>query len=642
MAKVKKTAPDRSRSKAKVKLVFTKKAREHIDEGKKRKEKEQERKKTKVALKCSMETGMKKNRTGTKKSQTGTPKMTKRQLKEKHEKKTIEELKKKVLTAELKNRIREKTKKRKTVAVPKKRAKKVTPKRKKKPGHKKRKRDSTTETSSDTYDSEDDSEDTEDSSDDSSSSEDEDKPGSSHKYQKLNLWEPDNMELAVLVGKENRGLPAKQRVGIRAICKVFDVPRSTLDKRIRGVVKGHKHMSGGNHNPRLFKHTQETELVNFILSHADAGFPLTAPEIRELAHEYAMVNRMKKKKNKNDKLSWNWEKKFLQRNTEISIKTPQDLSAYRAACSNKKSVAHWYQNLTKVYKKYNIQSGLSVWNVDETGCINKPKPRKVYGRKQGKTNQIAASERGQTSTAIIMANAIGMKVPPMVIFKGTRIKEAWEEHKQPKALLRMSQKGWITKKLFHEFALHFLQFLKDHGLWDMPHLILLDGHRSHTYNYLFLYEMYKHGIAVLALPPHCSHFIQPLDGPPLAVFKNTWKAELYFFIRKNAGGALTRKQFFLPFNRSFRSITVASVQKGFEKTGIWPYDMTQLKEEVFAASAILCPTTSKTAWWRFHSLVSVDQFCPLVCAYSFLESGTNVGLNRDNSRFKPGHFLWCF
>ena len=297
-------------------------------------------------------------------------------------------------------------------------------------------------------------------------------------------------------------------------------------------------------------------------------------------------------KRTDDKLSYLWQRRFLERNPLISVKTPRDWSAYGDSYDNKASVAHWYKNLEKVYEKYNITSGLSVWNVDETGCINKPKVRKVWGRKKGKTNQIQAAERGQTTTAIIMANAIGMKVPPMVIHKGKCIKEAWEQHKTAKALLRVSKKGWITKDLFHEFGIHFLQYLKDHGLWDMPHLILLDGHRSHTYNYNFLFEMHKHGIAVLALPPHCSHFIQPLDGPPLAVFKNQWKAELYHYIRRNVGGALSRTEFFMPFNRSFRAITVAAIQRGFEKCGIWPLNMAQISEEIASSSCHPVPLTT--------------------------------------------------
>ena len=354
MARVKDTeaADGRTKNKARIKLLFTKAAREKIDAGKRKKEQGSKRKMMKKALQRSDETGTKKCRTGTKK-------MTRKEAKALRDKKTIDELKKKVMTGEMRRKVEENKKKRKSVPVPRimhtakktKKAKKRTPKR--------RNRDTSSSSETETG--------TDDDSTSSEEEEEEEGPGSSHKHQRLNLWEPDAMEIAVLVGKENRGLPRRQRVGIRAICKSFNVPRSTLDKRIRGVVTGHQHMSGGNHSPRLLKHTQEDELVTFILTHADAGFPLTATEIRELAHEYATVNRMKMTKNKDEKLSYSWQRRFLGRNPTISVKTPQDLSAHRAACANKLSVAHWYKNLDKVYKKYDIQSGLSVWNVDETG-----------------------------------------------------------------------------------------------------------------------------------------------------------------------------------------------------------------------------------------------------------------------------------
>ena len=603
----------------KVKMIFTKQARCHIDKGKKKKSHKDEEKKVRRRL----------DKTGTVLKTTGTKKVGKRELKKMKEKKKIENMKRKVVTEEMERRMSQVKKKRKTVPVPKKK-RKISKKTRKgsKPRRKPRRKhhkNRDTSTSSSTSSSSSSS-----SSDSSDSSDNDELPGSSHKGESLNLWEPSDMEVAILVGRENRKLPRKERVGIRAIAKSFDVPKSTLDKRIRGKVKGIHHMSGGNLKPRLFTEKQELELVDFILNHADAGFPMTPPEVRELAHEYSVINRIKLYTNATERLSYSWQRRFMKRHKEISVKTPQDLSTYRASCSNKESVKNWFQILKATMTSYGIKSGLSVWNVDETGCISKPKPRKIFGRKKGKSNQIASCERGITTTAIIMSNAIGMKVPPMVIFKGKRVKDVWKVNKTPNTLLRASPSGWVEKKLFHQFAITFLQYLKDHGLWDMPHIILLDGHKSHTYNYRFLYEMYRYNICVMTLPPHCSHFLQPLDGPPLANFKNTWKAEMYHHIRRNAGAPLKKTEFFIPFNRSFRAMTVACIQQGFKQTGIWPLDFKAIKEEHFAPSSVLCPTDRKLPWCGLHFMFYQLRFL-FLCENALVLPRQKRFLNRDTN-----------
>ncbi len=63
--------------------------------------------------------------------------------------------------------------------------------------------------------------------------------------------------------------------------------------------------------------------------------------------------------------------------------------------------------------------------MDETGCLDIPgKPRKnrVLNHKGRRPNVIVAKEKGETTTAIVMANAIGLKAPPMIIHEGTRLR----------------------------------------------------------------------------------------------------------------------------------------------------------------------------------------------------------------------------
>ncbi len=82
----------------------------------------------------------------------------------------------------------------------------------------------------------------------------------------------------------------------------------------------------------------------------------------------------------------------------------------------------------RILNKNNITSPMCIWNVDETGCLDVPgKPRKnrVLSHKERRANVIVVKEKGETITAIVMANTIRLKAPPMIIHKGSRLRAEW-------------------------------------------------------------------------------------------------------------------------------------------------------------------------------------------------------------------------
>ena len=54
------------------------------------------------------------------------------------------------------------------------------------------------------------------------------------------------------------------------------------------------------------------------------------------------------------------------------------------------------------------------------------------------------------------------------------------------------------------------------------HLLLMDSHNSHTFNYQFLKLMNENNIVVLAFPAHTTHVMQPLNDVPFAQLKTAW------------------------------------------------------------------------------------------------------------------------
>ena len=87
--------------------------------------------------------------------------------------------------------------------------------------------------------------------------------------------------------------------------------------------------------------------------------------------------------------------------------------------------------------------------------------------------------------------------------------------------LAATKKGYITKSQFHEYGLAFIRYLKANGLADKTNLLILDGHKSHLYNFSFYKAMRVNNVKILTIPPHTSHIIQPLDSVLFTQFKKS-------------------------------------------------------------------------------------------------------------------------
>ena len=97
--------------------------------------------------------------------------------------------------------------------------------------------------------------------------------------------------------------------------------------------------------------------------------------------------------------------------------------------------------------------------------------------------------------------------------------------------------------------------------------------------------MVANKIEILAIPGHTSHVLQPLDSTPFANFKTNWNINLKEYLFQNVGVGMPKGDFWIPFLPAWRkSLTVAAVQLGFRKTGIFPVSRNAIKD------SNLCPS----------------------------------------------------
>ena len=75
-------------------------------------------------------------------------------------------------------------------------------------------------------------------------------------------------------------------------------------------------------------------------------------------------------------------------------------------------------------------------------------------------------------------------MPPMVIFKGKRLKSEFGIGSSEGTIIQVSDNGWINTEIFTEWSKEFAKFISKDD--DKPHVLLMDGHSNHIYNSDFI------------------------------------------------------------------------------------------------------------------------------------------------------------
>ena len=98
--------------------------------------------------------------------------------------------------------------------------------------------------------------------------------------------------------------------------------------------------------------------------------------------------------------------------------------------------------------------------------------------------------------------------------------------------------------------------------------------------------MVAHKIELLAIPDHTLHIMQHLDSTPFTNFKTNWNLQLREYLFQNIGVGIPKSDFWIPFLPAWRkSLTVAAVQSGFHKTGLFPVNRKVIKMSDLGPSA---------------------------------------------------------
>ena len=169
-------------------------------------------------------------------------------------------------------------------------------------------------------------------------------------------------------------------------------------------------------------------------------------------------------------------------------------------------------------------------------------------------------------------------MPPMIIFpKRKRFLPELVKDAPAGTIGGVSDSGWITSPLFVEWLHHFIEF--SGASQQRRVLLVMDNHPSHV-SMDVVCEARKAGVDIVTLPPHCSHFIQPLDKTVYGPLKAAWNRQIRYWHDANPGARVNdrdiAKLFKAAADVAFKQENIAS---GFEACGIVPYNPDRILQD---------------------------------------------------------------
>ena len=201
-----------------------------------------------------------------------------------------------------------------------------------------------------------------------------------------------------------------------------------------------------------------------------------------------------------------------------------------------------------------------------------PREQKVVGVMGEAALQTVVGEKPVNTTLLTYISAGGLAMPPVVIFKGSKVDPDWREAAPSGYVIRALKSGYIQSKLFAEYGEKFIQFLKEKKLdKNGKHLLLLDSRSSHSFNLHFMQYMKVHDVEVLCFPPHCTHLMQLLDNVPFGGLKKAYQREILDYNFRFSAKKLLKLEFFRVLVPAYtKSMSEKAIKAGFEKCGIYP------------------------------------------------------------------------
>lgn len=355
-------------------------------------------------------------------------------------------------------------------------------------------------------------------------------------------------------------------MSFKAAAKTHGVPRSTLKTK---YIKKYKKEKMGPETTLPEKY--EADLVQWITVSAKNGFPITRAQLRDSVKRLVMDCKIPNKF-QNNRPGYKWMQLFTARHPSITIRKSQLQEKCRKEVTQPK-IDYWFSEVKKFIKENDlhevIQDGSRIFNFDESAFFLAPSKNYVLvPRSELRTYSVTGNSEKENLTALIGSNADGLLIPPMVVFKYERIPPHIVRSVPKEWGIGRSENGWMTCAVFYEYITNvFFPWLKKNKI-QLPIILFLDGHVSHLSYHLSNFCS-QNGIHIIALYPHATHLLQPMDVAVFKQLKGEWCNAVTTWKFENNEIKLPKEEFSTLLASVLTKVT--GIQNGFRKCGLFPF-----------------------------------------------------------------------
>jgi hypothetical protein len=298
--------------------------------------------------------------------------------------------------------------------------------------------------------------------------------------------------------------------------KVLKLDKNTLYKRFTGRLSRTEARQKQQHLTK----TQEQTLLKWIKTLTASGYAPSHRILREVATEIR-TKRCRifvpgepfqhSEEIHPFPLGQDWVPRFVRRHPHLKIRQGRRIETQRMDGVTIPIVNSWFDAVKRVKEVYKIEEK-DIYNMDETGfSIGTLESTRIIVDSTLRTRHQAHPGRQEWVSIVECICTDGTAVEPLVIFKGQNVLQSWVPPDiMEKWYFSANSKGWTSN-------LHGVEWLKrvfepstrtkSAGRYR---LLICDGHDSHISG-SFISHCIQNKIALLILPAHTSHLLQPLD-----------------------------------------------------------------------------------------------------------------------------------
>jgi hypothetical protein len=226
---------------------------------------------------------------------------------------------------------------------------------------------------------------------------------------------------------------------IRAASVAYDVPWSTLSRRVKGCPARRDTRPASS---KLTK-TEESTLVEWILSMDRRGLAPTYDIVRQMAN-LLLQKRSQTQATPPLTIGQNWVYNLVKRHKALKCQYNRKYDYQRAKCEGPTIIRPWFELVRNTISKYGILD-TDIYNFDETGfqmgVISTAKV--VTGAERSRRPVSVQPGNREWVTAIDCICADGQSLPPVIIFEGKMHQSTWYDIEVPRDwAIGVSENGW--------------------------------------------------------------------------------------------------------------------------------------------------------------------------------------------------------